>query len=184
MPDWPSEFAERDALLETDGLESSWAFNALGEEIRQTDAMLNSRHFKHTVAGQLKSVGLGAQVLLHDIRYNVFDQVEQQTAGNGVISRSSYDPQEGRLIELRAGLAGAPPLQLLTYSYDPVGNIEQIEDAAQPVRYFANQRIDPISRYRYDTLYQLIEATGREVRTDASHSPALPDLLKIGRAHV
>nr|WP_279291198.1 RHS repeat-associated core domain-containing protein [Pseudomonas sp. S25] len=176
LPDWPLPIAERDALVEANGLESGWAFNALGEVIEQTDAMGNARQFKHTVAGQLKSVALGGQVLLSDINYNAFDQVEQQTAGNGVISRSLYDPQTGRLSELSAALPDAPPVQHFKYSYDPVGNIEQIEDAAQPVHFFANQRIDPISRYRYDTLYQLIEATGREVKTGASHGPALPDL--------
>jgi len=179
MPDWPLAVAERAALLEANGLESSWAFNALGEVIEQTDAMGNTRQFKQTVAGQLKSVALGEQVLLSDIRYNAFDQVEQETAGNGVISRSTYDPQSGRLIELRAGLADAAPLQLLKYGYDPVGNILEIEDAAQPVSFFANQRIEPVSRYRYDTLYQLIEASGREVKTDASHGPALPDLQSL-----
>ncbi|PHN17638.1 RHS repeat-associated core domain-containing protein [Pseudomonas sp. ICMP 561] len=179
LPDWPLPIAERDVLVESAGLESKWIFNALGEVIEQTDAMGNARQFKHTVAGQLKSVALGGQVLLSDINYNAFDQVEQQTAGNGVISRSLYDPQTGRLSELSASVLNAPPLQLLKYSYDPVGNIEQIEDAAQPMRFFANQRIEPISRYRYDTLYQLIEATGREVKTDASHGPALPDLQNL-----
>jgi len=176
LPDWPLSIAERDALLEANGLESGWAFNALGEVIDQTDAKGNTRHFQHTVAGHLKSVSLGEQELLYDIRYDAFDQAEQQTAGNGVINRWKYDPQTGRLTELSAALGGNPPLQHLKYSYDPVGNIEQIEDAAQPVRFFANQRIDPISRYRYDTLYQLIEATGREVQTGASHGPALPDV--------
>ncbi|WP_422765265.1 RHS repeat domain-containing protein, partial [Pseudomonas maioricensis] len=179
LPDWPLAIAERDALLETGGFASAWGFNALGEVIEQTDAMGNTRRFEHTVAGQLKSVSLGEQIVLSDIRYNAFDQVEQQTAGNGVISCSLYDPQTGRLSELSAALPDAPPLQLLNYSYDPVGNIEQIEDAAQPARFFANQRIEPISQYRYDTLYQLIEATGREVKTGASHGPALPDLQNL-----
>ncbi|WP_349969701.1 RHS repeat-associated core domain-containing protein [Pseudomonas caspiana] len=179
MPDWPLTVAERDGLLEIDGLESTWAFDAQGEVIEQTDAKGNTRQFKHTIAGQLKSVSLGGQVLLSEIRYNAFDQIEQETAGNGVISRSTYDPQNGRLTELSAALHDAPPLQHLKYGYDPVGNIDQIEDAAQPVRFFANQRIEPINQYRYDTLYQLIEATGREVKTGASHGPALPDLQNL-----
>lgn len=176
LPDWPLAIAERDALLETNSLESKRGFNALGEVVSQSDAMGNTRHFQQTVAGQLKSVSLGEQVLLGNIRYNAFDQVEQQSAGNGVVSRWKYDPQTGRLAELSAALGENPPLQDLKYSYDPVGNIEQIEDAAQPVRYFANQRIEPISHYRYDTLYQLIEATGREVQTGSSQGPALPDV--------
>jgi insecticidal toxin complex protein TccC len=179
-PDWPLLEAERDELLEADGLETQWTFNALGEVIEQTDAMGNAQQFAQTVAGQLKSVSLAlagsqqVETLVSDIRYNAFDQVEQETAGNGVISRSTYDSQSGRLSELRAALSDSAPLQDLKYDYDPVGNILSIEDSAQPVRFFANQRIASINRYCYDTLYQLIEATGREVKTGSSHDPALP----------
>ena len=181
-PDWPLAEAERDALLESNRLDTQWVFNAVGETLQQTDALGNAQSFKQTVAGQLKSVELklaGAtqpQTLVSDIRYNVFDQVEQETAGNGVISHSIYDPQDGRLMEIRAG---SPALQHLIYAYDPAGNILKIEDTAQPIRFFANQRVEPISHYRYDTLYQLIEATGREVSNGASHGPALPDLQPL-----
>jgi insecticidal toxin complex protein TccC len=181
MPDWPLPEAERDELLEATEYASDWSFNALGETLEQTDAMGNSQRFTQTVAGQLKSVSLTlagsgqAETLVSDIRYNAFDQVEQEAAGNGVISHYQYDLRDGRLTELKATLANQSPLQDLRYDYDPVGNILQIEDAAQPVHFFANQRIEPINHYRYDTLYQLIEATGREVKTGSSHGPALPD---------
>ncbi|WP_341521179.1 RHS repeat-associated core domain-containing protein [Pseudomonas sp. G.S.17] len=185
FPDWPLSLAERDALVETKGLHAAWTFNALGESLSQTDAMDNTRHFAQTVAGELKSVSLvlagndQSATLVDEIRYNAFAQVEREHAGNGVISQYVYDPQDGRLNELHATLPGQPSLQHLNYAYDPVGNILQIEDAAQPVRFFANQRIEPINHYRYDTLYQLIEATGREVKTGSSHGPALPDLQNL-----
>jgi insecticidal toxin complex protein TccC len=181
-PDWPIEFSERDALLEPQSLSSIKGMNALGERCLQTDAADNTQHFSQTLTGQQNKVLLNimgaspAITLVESVRYNAFNQVEQETAGNGVISQYTYDPKDGRLLELRAGLADSDPLQHLKYSYDPVGNILQIEDAAQPISFFANQRIDPVSTYRYDTLYQLIEATGREVKTDSSHGPALPGL--------
>ncbi|MBX8503150.1 hypothetical protein K5D31_24990, partial [Pseudomonas cichorii] len=65
-------------------------------------------------------------------------------------------------------------LQDLIYDYDPVGNVISIEDRAQPIRYFANQRIEPVSTYQYDTLYQLTEATGREL-APANHGPVFAD---------
>ncbi|MCV4266769.1 RHS repeat domain-containing protein [Pseudomonas capsici] len=179
-PDWPLPEAERDALLEAIPLETRWAFNAVGDLLLHTDAMGHTQHFSQTVAGQLKTVQLTlagatqAQTLVSDVLYNAFDQVEQETAGNGIVSRSLYNPQDGRLME-----RSAEPLQHLIYSYDPVGNIQQIEDRAQPVRFFANQQVEPISHYRYDTLYQLIEAMGREVNTGTSHGPALPDLQPL-----
>ncbi|MBX8577557.1 RHS repeat domain-containing protein [Pseudomonas cichorii] len=179
-PDWPLAEAERDALLESDSLETHWAFNPLGEPLLQTDAIGNAQSFKQTVAGQLKAVDLklsnATQTLVSAIHYNAFNQVEQEAAGNGVIRRSIYDPQDGRLMEIRAG---DPALQHLIYAYDPVGNILRIEDAAQPIRYFANQRVEAINHYRYDTLYQLIEASGREVNIGASQGPALPGLQPL-----
>jgi len=182
MPDWPLAESERDTLVEIDALNTRWAFNALGEAIEQTDAMGNRQHFSQTVAGQLKSVDLTLasaaqpQVLVRDIRYNAFGQTESETAGNGVIRTARYRAEDGLLLELHASLAGQPPLQYLKYDYDPVANILHIEDVAQPIRFFANQRIEPINHYRYDTLYQLIEATGREIKTGASHGPHLPGL--------
>jgi insecticidal toxin complex protein TccC len=72
-----------------------------------------------------------------------------------------YNPEDGRLAERQALRAGQV-LQHLRYVYDPMGNVLSIEDAALAVRYFANQRIDPISRFVYDSLYKLIQATGWE----------------------
>ncbi|RMT46825.1 RHS repeat domain-containing protein [Pseudomonas syringae] len=184
-PDWPLAEAERDALLEPVVLQTCWRFNALGDALAQTDAMGNTQASGMTVAGQLKAAGLtlaGAsqpQTLVNEIHYNAFNQVEQETAGNGVVSRYVYDLQDGRLIELSALSADGSVLQKLNYSYDPAGNVLLINDASQPDRYCGNQRIEPINRYCYDTLYQLIEATGREVRNGASHGPALPGLQPL-----
>jgi RHS repeat-associated protein len=52
------------------------------------------------------------------------------------------------------------------------------EDAAQAIRYFNNQRIEPIKTYCYDTLDQLIEASGREAKTGHG-GPARPDLQPL-----
>ncbi|MDF7795144.1 RHS repeat domain-containing protein [Pseudomonas syringae] len=184
-PDWPLVEAERDALLEPAALQTRRSFNALGEVLGQTDAMGNTQAFGMTVAGQLKAAELtlagtsSPQTLVNEIHYNAFNQVEQETAGNGVVSRYVYDQQDGRLAELSTLSADGTRLQKLDYSYDPVGNVLLVNDASQPDRYCDNQLIEPISHYRYDTLYQLIEATGREVRNGASHGPALPGLQPL-----
>ncbi|RMO70531.1 Insecticidal toxin protein, partial [Pseudomonas syringae pv. aptata] len=184
-PDWPLAEPDRDALLEPVGLQTRWAFNAQGEAQVQTDANSNVQRFSHGVDGQLRAVELTLanteqpQTLVSAIHYDAFNQVEQETAGNGVVSRYVYDQQDGRLIELSALSADGSVLQKLNYSYDPAGNVLLINDASQPDRYCGNQRIEPINRYCYDTLYQLIEATGREVRNGASHGPALPGLQPL-----
>ncbi|AVB27368.1 RHS repeat protein [Pseudomonas syringae pv. syringae] len=184
-PDWPLAEPDRDALLEPVGLQTRRAFNAQGEALAQTDANGNVQRFSYGAAGQLHAVELTLtnteqpQTLVSAIDYDAFNQVEQETAGNGVVSRYVYDRQDGRLIELSALSADGSVLQKLNYSYDPAGNVLLINDASQPDRYCGNQRIEPINRYCYDTLYQLIEATGREVRNGASHGPALPGLQPV-----
>lgn len=53
-------------------------------------------------------------------------------------------------------------IQDLHYTYDPVGNITRIVDAALQTVFHGNQRVDPACEYTCDALYRLIEATGRE----------------------
>ncbi len=181
-PDWPSLTADREALLETaDGATTSYQFSPSGEPLEQTDALHNCQVFAYTVAGQLKSTRLtlagedhDEKLLVSNIHYNVIGQIESETAGNGVVTRHHHDAANGRLIELSAHKANGTPLHILKYRYDAVGNVLSIEDSAQPIRYFNNQRIEPTRTYRYDTLYQLIEACGCEARTGQS-GPALPD---------
>nr|WP_306805536.1 RHS repeat-associated core domain-containing protein [Pseudomonas syringae] len=183
--DWPSAEPDRNELVEPAGLQTCRVFNAQGEVLTQIDASGNSQLSTHNLAGQLHSTDLilndsmHARTLVSAIRYNAFNQVEQETAGNGVVSLYAYDQQDGRLIGLSAISADGTLLQQLNYSYDPVGNILLVNDASQPDRYCDNQLIEPISHYRYDTVYQLIEASGREVRNGASHGLALPGLQPL-----
>jgi insecticidal toxin complex protein TccC len=172
----PENETGRDALLESQRYTTRFAFNALGEITVQTDARDNQQLFVHTLDGRLREMRLlqantsTATVLASHIQYNAQGQITQQMAGNGVVSRYDYCPRDGQLIRLSTG-----SLQDLNYSYDPVGNIISIEDKAQAVRHFARQRIDPINRYTYDSLYQLIHATGWESGTVNQGPAQLPD---------
>jgi RHS repeat-associated protein len=103
------------------------------------------------------------------IDYNARNQRTQATAGNGTVTRYTYDPQTFRLTELTTGRPGSFPasqqtVQDLSYYYDPVGNITHISDTAdtQNVIFFRNQRVEPSADYTYDAIYRLISATGRE----------------------
>ncbi|WP_322614783.1 RHS repeat-associated core domain-containing protein [Pseudomonas sp. BIC9C] len=171
LPDWPEPVADRELMLEVgEGAITRSHFNALGEVSQQTDAKGHRQLFSQTLDGQLREVRLqlnGTSTpknLVSAIGYNAHGQTEREVAGNGVITTLEYDAQNGRLTRLQAQ-RGTAALQDLHYEYDPVGNVLSIEDAALPIRYFANQRIEPVSRYRYDSLGQLIEATGWEAGT-------------------
>ncbi|WP_250886325.1 RHS repeat-associated core domain-containing protein [Pseudomonas brassicacearum] len=169
MPDWPPGLSERDALLEplTQAATTSSNFNPLGDVLEQTDAKGNRQSFDYTFDGQLLASYLQLsgqatpQTLVSAMAYSAYGQVEQETAGNGVISTLTYRPEDGRLMRLEAR-RGTEALQDLRYAYDPVGNVLSIEDAALPIRYFANQRVEPIKCFGYDSLYQLNQATGWE----------------------
>lgn len=179
-PHWPAELPGRDDLLDDETFVTQHRYTGLGELQAQTDAMGNLSLFTHTVAGQTKKVGLrlngGAlEWLVSDIRYNASGQVEQETAGNGVITTARYAEENGRLQHLLSADGVGKRLQDLHYTYDPVGNILRLEDSAQPTRHFNNRKLEPINQYRYDSLYQLVEACGLEVVTPG-YGPELPAL--------
>ena len=179
-PDWPQPVTERDALLEPgSGATTNWQYSALGETTCQIDASGHQQRTSYNVAGEVNGATLqlkgGTQTaVFHSVAYNAFGQIESQTLGNGVTRTSQYDPASGRLIKLTSTRPGST-LQSLSYQHDPVGNVLQIEDFAQSVHFFAHHKTSPINTYRYDSLYQLIEATGSEA-LGASIGPHLPEL--------
>lgn len=183
QPDWPVDQQQQNALLEQapgSTYRTHWRYDAANVLVEQIDAAEHICRHAYTVAGQLRSTSLAVaghseQMLVSNIAYTALGQVEREMAGNGVISSSVYDPANGRLRQLLA-VREEHHLQDLHYDHDPVGNIVRMTDQAQPVRWFANQRIDPVNRYEYDSMYQLISATGREVAM-AAYSSMLPELI-------
>ena len=177
--DWPATEIERDELLEAGaGAVTMAELNSLGEALSQTDAAGNIQRFSSTVAGELRQAsvqlaGQVEQVLVSNLRYDALGNTQSETAGNGVVTARYYDPASGQLQRISARKRDDTVLQDLSYRYDPAGNILRIEDAAQTTKYFRNQVIEPVNAYVYDTLYQLIQATGYEAITPAV-GPGLP----------
>lgn len=177
--DWPETEDECDAFLEDETAVTRIHCNAAGEPVRQTDAKGNVQASSQNCAGELKEIRLTLtgqtkeNTLVSDIQYNAFGLVEHQRAGNGVISCATFRHEDGRLDRLKAYVEGQSALQQVTYEYDAVGNIVCLTDAANLIHYHRNQRIEPTDRYRYDSLYRLIEASGRQLR-NAPGGPQLP----------
>ena len=172
-PHWP------DAPLQTVSYSTRWQYDALGAVIAQTDAANHVSSINVDITGRPCASQLDGIALLKSCEYNAFDQVETEQAGNNVLTIASYSAANGRLQRLKASTLTGHLLQDLHYQYDPVGNIERIEDLAQPVQWFAQQQVEAISTYRYDSLYQLIEATGRE-NASQRIGPELPGLEIFG----
>lgn len=181
-PDWPDSTSERDTLLETnEGSSTGWTFSPWGEQLEMLDAGGNRQRQQLGIDGRLRGASVlpagaqSAKTLVSDIHYNAFGQVVSQTNGDALTSEYTYDPADGRLTRLLCS-SSTKNLQDLSYRYDPVGNVTRHEDRSLDSRYHRNQRIDPVAEFRYDSLYQLIEATGRE-RIGAGLGPALPSLI-------
>jgi len=186
--DWPARKSDREALLQAENFTSTGRYNALGAVLEQVDAKGHRRFFDYGVSGELTGTQLqfsGGQrkVLMHRRRYNAHGQVIAETAGNGLLTQARYDEADGRLQQwvVYASANKARVLQDLTYAYDRVGNVTRVEDAAQPTVWASNSQIEAVSHYAYDTLYQLIKATGREQAQHTGGS-ALPGLVLFGSA--
>lgn len=93
--------------------------------------------------------------------------------GNDVSTRYRYDKETFRLLHLETKRENGKLLQDLYYTYDPVGNITEIEDKSIPQVFFDNVQIQPRSKYIHDPLYRLIEAEGKE--HIGQHNPGVKD---------
>jgi RHS repeat-associated protein len=94
--------------------------------------------------------------------------------GNNINLQYLYDPLSFRLSNVltTASVGGdaGNSLQDMDYFYDPVGNLTQVNDAAQQTHYFNNAVVSAQMQFRYDAIYQLTQASGRELASDANNS--------------
>lgn len=113
-------------------------------------------------AESVQHPGAAAVFYLKDIDYNEKGQRERIKYGNDVITKFHYDKETFRLKRLESHRQNGEVLQDLRYTFDPAGNITQLEDKAVPTVFFNNAMVTGDSDYVYDALYRLVEATGRE----------------------
>lgn len=180
--DWPLVEAQRDALLQPGaGYTSENRFGPLPEVLEQLDAAGHRQRFGVDRAGQLQSIDLTLkagerQPIMKAAHYDAEGHLLTQVTGNDVTHRAAFEASTGRLIHLTTTNSQGCRQQDLEYEYDQVGNVIRCVDHTQSVTYFANQRVDADSTFTYDSLYQLVRATGRETM-DAGQYPGLPELI-------
>ncbi|WP_274712938.1 RHS repeat domain-containing protein [Xenorhabdus bovienii] len=157
-----------------------------GAVLTTTDAAGNLQRVAYDVAGLLtgswlRLAGGTEQVIVKSLTYSAAGQKLREEHGNGVVTTYSYEPETQRLIGIKterlAGhVAGVKVLQDLRYEYDPVGNVRLLTNDAEATRFWRNQKVVPENTYVYDSLYQLVTATGREMANAGQQGSRLPSV--------
>lgn len=141
-------------------------FSPLGSELEHIDAGGHQRQSTYDVAGQLNHMQLKLngqpnwQPVLQHAQYNAAGQIIEQLTGNGVTSHWHYHAANGRLHRQYAQKASRTVIQDFEYEYDRMANITRTLDHTYTPTYFANQQVDGSRTFAYDSLSQLIRATG------------------------
>ncbi|WP_445181163.1 RHS repeat domain-containing protein [Pseudomonas sp. McL0111] len=176
--------AVRESRLFFDGksFTSQRTYSPLGLILDQTDAGQHRQQMHYDLAGQLKTThlalkgGIQKWEILLDAQYNAAGQLVLQKHGNAVSVHWQYNPANAHLVRQWTQKGTESPIQDFEYTYDPVGMITKIVDAAVKPDFFANQRYDGTRTFSYDSLYQLRSATG----CSASNHPQGPSWPQPG----
>ena len=157
-------------LLETDQhYESKTEYDAQGRVVQEENPH-GARHvYAYTEEGRLKQVSRvafsldekpKAEVIQEVEGYDVFGRPTAVTRGKAKTTYT-YDVATQRLTSMKTK-AGGKTLQALSYVYDAAGNIVRIGDGAHAKVTTGGETVEAQTRYRYDSLYRLVEASGRE----------------------
>ncbi|WP_449433588.1 RHS repeat-associated core domain-containing protein [Pseudomonas putida] len=173
-----------DARLEADALLSVSTTDATGAVLTSVDAAGNLQRNSYDIVGRFNGSWLTLrggreQVVVKALTYSAAGQKLREEHGNGVVTSYRHEAQTQRLLAIRAErpvghVHGAKVLQDLRYTYDPVGNVLSVRNAAEQTRFWRNQQVLPESTYVYDSLYQLVSTRGREMANAAQQSSLLP----------
>ncbi len=175
--DWYAEAERREEQLEPESFFTTAEYDALSRTTLTVAPHHDTRQIsvsrpQYNESGALdkvlvSAVGETEKIYVESIEYDAKGQRQSIQYGNGLITSYYYEDDTYRLKQLITR-AGNVERQNLSYTYDPVGNITEIYDAAQSTTYFDNVAVEPHSQYLYDALYRLVSATGREHAVQAN----------------
>lgn len=176
-PDWSvlseiteptSALAQAATLLESETYRTAATFDALsrptltvGPDGSHTKPTYNEASLLERVETRLRGVPEWT-VFIANIDYNARGQRELIELGCGTRTEYAYEKDTFRLAAVDTGAADSSALQSMRYTYDPVGNVVIAADPAEPTVFFANTAVGSTRTHRYDPIYRLVEATGRE----------------------
>ncbi|MBI6528149.1 hypothetical protein JEP40_03250 [Proteus vulgaris] len=170
--DWSASGSSMNNLEKAEKYVTQYSYDAVGAVLTETDAKGHQRRIVYDIAGFVKQSwvtlkGQSEQAILRSLTYSAAGQKLREEHGNGLVTIYEYEAETQRLLHVKTERPqghrlGAKIMQDLRYEYDPVGNIIVLKNDAEATRYWRNQKVVPENRYVYDSLYQLVSATGRE----------------------
>lgn len=164
VPDWSG--ATPDARLEVESFASSAAYDARDRVTERATPDGSVYRPSYNEAGLLETVSVtqdgATQIYVKNIDYDEQGRRQQVVFGNDITVTYRYDHETRRLLGLTSRTLGGQALQDFHYTYDPIGNLTHLEDRCVPTVWFGNAMVSGLATYRYDAVYRLTEATGRE----------------------
>ena len=155
------------SMLESEVFRTEGTFDALGRPTTQTTPDGTVVRLAYNEAALLEGVSANVRgavsetAFVSNIDYDAKGRRTLIAYGNGTETSYAYDDITQRLTRLRT-TDTTRTFQDLAYTYDAVGNIVEIGDAAQDDVYFGGAVVTATQRFEYDALYRLTNAEGRE----------------------
>jgi RHS repeat-associated protein len=175
--DWDGDVAVRMAeLLDSRPYRTTTRYDALDRPTsvlypEAADGRRRELRARYHPSGALRRVEVDGTTFLEHAAHDARGRPVLAAYGNGVMTRSAYDPLTSRLARMRterftrpAPLTFAPvgaPLQDCAYRYDLAGNLLALRERTPGCGVAPTpDRLD--RNFAYDALYRLVTATGRE----------------------
>jgi len=164
MRDWlgttkiePDALGRATKITDFDGNEVNYAWNSIGKKEKLTYPDGSEVNYTYNAAGQLMQVKAGADITSY--AYDNVGRIAERLLPDGTTTNYEFNAR-GAFASLTHAKNGNI-LDQFKYTYDPVGNITQIEKHRVGV-----EADNGIFRYAYDPLSRLVEAAhGHSTKT-------------------